>query len=299
VISKKKMNKNVINGKTIFSQKIKGSAINFVALLFVCNLIGFSVFLTGCSSQAEANQIDPSQIIKIESLEVSEEEELSTPTNETQDSQEIIDNESTDDEVILPSYDVTDLEAIKYATTSLNVRSGPGKEYDIIGYFIVNEEVQITGEVDNGWYRVDYLGEEGFAYSTYLADEKIEVPVVVETPASTEVIVAEDTAELTQIVASTTQDKNYILNTSIDGAGIVFIGDSRTVAMYNVTKDNNNLWVAAVGKGRDWFVNYGSIQADPYIVSGTKVVINLGVNDTRQVNKYGKSNICSGMFLGG
>jgi len=56
--------------------------------------------------------------------------------------------------------------------------------------------------------------------------------------------------------------------------------------MYLATKDNNNLWVGAVGKGRDWFVNYGSIQADPYITAGTKVVINLGVNDTRQVDKY-------------
>ncbi|NLL79444.1 MAG: SH3 domain-containing protein [Clostridiales bacterium] len=47
-------------------------------------------------------------------------------------------------------------------TDSLNVRSGPGKDYDVIGKAKAGEQFAVDGETSNGWYRIDYNGKEGY-----------------------------------------------------------------------------------------------------------------------------------------
>ena len=59
----------------------------------------------------------------------------------------------------------------KITTDSLNVRSGPGKDYDAIGKVYSSETVQITGQ-DSGWYQIDYNGTEGFVSSKYVEMEE-------------------------------------------------------------------------------------------------------------------------------
>lgn len=55
----------------------------------------------------------------------------------------------------------------KITTESLNVRSGPGKNYDAIGKVYSSETVTVIGSED-GWYRIDYNGTEGYVSAKYV-----------------------------------------------------------------------------------------------------------------------------------
>lgn len=85
-------------------------------------------------------------------------------------------------------------------TTTLNIRSGPGPQYDVIGVIKDNDQAIIEGCIEGSlWCQVRYNGETGWAYSKYLtasvsgrtvviADDRAAVGVPVVTyapPAST------------------------------------------------------------------------------------------------------------------
>lgn len=66
------------------------------------------------------------------------------------------------------SYSVTNTEgSAVIQTDTLNVRSGPGKEYEVIGKAKAGEEFTVDGETSNGWYRIDYNGKEGYVSGDY------------------------------------------------------------------------------------------------------------------------------------
>ncbi|MGL5616215.1 MAG: SH3 domain-containing protein [Sarcina sp.] len=59
-------------------------------------------------------------------------------------------------------------------TTQLNVRSGAGSNYSIIGSLKGNQKVDITGESGN-WYKIDYSGKAGYVSKDF-------IKIVTETP---------------------------------------------------------------------------------------------------------------------
>lgn len=59
---------------------------------------------------------------------------------------------------------------------SLNVRQGPGTEYEAIGLVREGETVTITGQADNGWYQITYQGEAGFVSGKYITVIEEEMP---------------------------------------------------------------------------------------------------------------------------
>ena len=54
-----------------------------------------------------------------------------------------------------------------YATTALNVRSGPGTKYSILGYLNVNQVVTKLG-TSGKWTKIEFAGSTAYAYSSYL-----------------------------------------------------------------------------------------------------------------------------------
>lgn len=55
------------------------------------------------------------------------------------------------------------------ATDELNLRAGPGTDYDVIDRMWNGERITvIDGPTDDGWYKIDYYGEVGWAYGGYL-----------------------------------------------------------------------------------------------------------------------------------
>ena len=64
-----------------------------------------------------------------------------------------------------------------YASTSLNVRTGPSTEYSKAGSLSVKEAVTVTGVADTGWYRLDYNGAEAYVSNKYQQDTQVAVTV--------------------------------------------------------------------------------------------------------------------------
>ncbi len=76
------------------------------------------------------------------------------------------------------------------------------------------------------------------------------------------------------------------LQTSAPGTAYIFAGDSRTVQMNMAVGTNGNKWIAQVGEGYKYFAGTAVPQIDAGIGEGTVVIINFGVNDLYNVDKY-------------
>lgn len=58
-----------------------------------------------------------------------------------------------------------------YAVDTVNVRTGPGASYSVLGYFSRGDQVTITGTVSNGWTQVRLPGGMlGYVNSSYLSN---------------------------------------------------------------------------------------------------------------------------------
>lgn len=66
------------------------------------------------------------------------------------------------------------------ATLDLNIRSGPGPQFPIVGVIEADNAVGLSGCLDTGtWCSVDYDGTVGWAYSGYLVTERAGAPVAI------------------------------------------------------------------------------------------------------------------------
>lgn len=69
----------------------------------------------------------------------------------------------------LPYY--KEVDEIVYATEDMNIRTGPGTEYDRIGILDCGSYITRIGIGDNGWSKVQFEGEIGYIKSEYLIPE--------------------------------------------------------------------------------------------------------------------------------
>jgi len=62
----------------------------------------------------------------------------------------------------------------------MNIRSGPGTDYDRIGGATAGEKFEITGKSPDGeWWQIDFDGQSGWIYAPYVTAANVEdVPVV-------------------------------------------------------------------------------------------------------------------------
>jgi uncharacterized protein YraI len=82
------------------------------------------------------------------------------------------------------------------ATTDLNIRSGPGSNFETVGVIGNGESAMVQGCVTDGmWCQIDYNGTSGFAYSDYLIVDIDTGPVTLtERPAELVGVVDPDTS---------------------------------------------------------------------------------------------------------
>lgn len=96
---------------------------------------------------------------------------------ETEDTEELqIEAAVTDTEKIAtpqPDSSMKEMSATKYAKSTVNVRKGPSADTEKLGSLSANQKVTVTGQAENGWYRIDYNGEAGYVSDKYLMDEKV------------------------------------------------------------------------------------------------------------------------------
>ena len=128
----------------------------------------------------------------VETVDETVESESSKATSETESDEvastpdsEAVESEASEPETNEPEFTVTEVTATKYATQSVNVRSGPSTDYDKIGGLTTNQEVQVTGQASTGWYRFTWTdGREAYVSDKYLSDSKVEKPAASETPSN-------------------------------------------------------------------------------------------------------------------
>lgn len=66
------------------------------------------------------------------------------------------------------------------ATTALNIRSGPGPQYDVVGVINEHGQAHMVGCIQGSlWCQVDYHGKQGWAYSKYLTTPVAGRPLVI------------------------------------------------------------------------------------------------------------------------
>jgi uncharacterized protein YraI len=92
------------------------------------------------------------------------------------------------------------------ATTDLNVRAGPGPNYEIVGAMSPDDAVTLEGCTDSGaWCQVTVDGTTGWAYSQYLtADVGGETVVVTERRTEYPVVTYEDEGGAGEVAGAAT-----------------------------------------------------------------------------------------------
>lgn len=72
-----------------------------------------------------------------------------------------------------PGYTVTEANDTVYITGGeVNIRTGPGTEYNALGSESAGYELHRTGRTSNGWSRVQYSGGEAYVYEAYLSTDQ-------------------------------------------------------------------------------------------------------------------------------
>lgn len=73
------------------------------------------------------------------------------------------------------TYTFEDMEATKYAKSTVNVRSLPTADGEKLGGLSTNDEVKVTGKCnETGWYRIEYSDGVAYVSDSYLVDNKVE-----------------------------------------------------------------------------------------------------------------------------
>lgn len=165
-----------------------------------------------------------------------------------------------------PGYTVTAFAEGKamYASGAVNVRKGPSTDYDRVGSLAKGQAVTATGQADTGWYEIAYGESRAYVSNKYLVEG---------TPAQ-----AAGTAQ----TAGTAQAVPEVRNVS----GVILVGDSRFVQMQANVGENSCTWIAESGKGYNWFTENAIARIDGCVGKGSKILINLGVNDPGNLNNY-------------
>lgn len=155
-----------------------------LSVLFMLSLCSF--MLVGCDSStptsepdtivetiADTPEIMPTPESEPETIE--ETNEVAVDQVETIETDANIATEETKIEES-PAYTFTDVDAIKYAKSNVNVRNLPDKVGDKLGGLSQNEEIHITGQCnETGWFRFEYKGDVAYVSNDYIVDEKVEV----------------------------------------------------------------------------------------------------------------------------
>lgn len=219
-----------------------------------------------------------------EDAQEAEAEETAAKTKEAENESVSVDEEATETDVETTTESeeetteakkevtevITIFEAPKtmYATLALNVRRGPSTDYEVVSHLKKAQAVEVTGQAETGWYQFMVDGEAAYASNQYLS----ETEVVVETPATQNVAAA---PQVTAGAAAVTAP-----------AGVIMVGDSRCVQMQAAVGGGGCSWVCENSKEYTWFSETAIPKFDQYVGKGTKVVINMGVNDPEHYRQY-------------
>jgi len=68
------------------------------------------------------------------------------------------------------TYAVRDVEKTMYATSSVRIRASYSTSAEVLGALKQGEKIEVTGESENGWMRVNYKGHTAYVSKSYLTE---------------------------------------------------------------------------------------------------------------------------------
>ena len=190
--------------------------------------------------------------------------------------------------------DITKYEEAKvmYIQKNVNIRKGPGTDYDKVGSFKLNDEVQVIGKCNSlTWYEIQYGEEVAFVHSGFVGEEQVDLEALkAEQEAAAMALIEQQKAQEAE-AAKQAEAQGQPAPTPAAPvvvqapAGLLFIGDSRCVQMKEAV-GGVGTWICEGGKRYEWFSETAVPKADPIVGKGTKVIICMGVNDPWAYEKY-------------
>ncbi|MBP5609617.1 MAG: SH3 domain-containing protein [Lachnospiraceae bacterium] len=128
---------------------------------------------------------------------------------------------------------ITAFDPVKmYVIAQVNVRKGPGTEYEKVGLLNPGETITVTGKYGDKWMRVEYNSETEYVFGDYLSTEPPATPTPLPEQPPVQDVQPTPTpapaAPPVQVAAP---------------AGVLMIGDSRCVQMRDVTGGGGVSWI--------------------------------------------------------
>ena len=136
-------------------------------LLVICMMASFAGCVSGEADSAAPSPMEATVAPTGAATEpFTEAAETSAPTEE-ETAPPVVEpaTEPTD----IPEIIFNDVDEIVYAISSVNIRSGPGTDYEIVGSLAYGQSIRRTGIGSNGWSQVDLSGEDAYISSSYLS----------------------------------------------------------------------------------------------------------------------------------
>jgi uncharacterized protein YraI len=164
------------------------------------------------------------------------------------------------------------------ATTDLNVRSGPGPQYEVVGTIGASESATVNGCIQGSkWCQVDHDGVTGWAYSEYLTGDFGGERVVVSA--------APSTAEVPVVDYEQTSSTNATVGAAGGAITGALIGGPVGAAIGGIAGAAAGAAISPPDTVRSYVVEN---RTDPVYLEG-EVVVGAGLPDTvelREVPDY-------------
>ena len=83
-------------------------------------------------------------------------------------SEEVSEVESVVEEISEPEPEVVIEERVRIVNDNINVRSGPGTDYERLGSAYTGYDFEFVEQLDEGWTKIVYDGQMAYVYSEYV-----------------------------------------------------------------------------------------------------------------------------------
>ncbi|MCR5311423.1 MAG: SH3 domain-containing protein [Lachnospiraceae bacterium] len=200
-----------------------------------------------------------------------ETEPVSAPADGSAD-----DKDNTTDEE--DQWTFTDMDTMKYAKASINVRDLPSLDGNKLGSLKQNDRVHITGRCnETGWYRFEYKNGIGYGHGDYFVNEKVTVQASIENK-TTEVPEAPQSNENTSYNNNTTGNQNI--------PALIGSYPNPTLLSLTVTPITKNNYTTYIASAPSDLNEYKSDTVFGFVVRPTGLGTNLNLFDRIEFYVY-------------
>ena len=201
---------------------------------------------SGSSAPAETN---PSAAVTVpsgtETTETSETAETSEEPDSTEETTEATAAETKE------KYTESELYITVYATTAINVRSGPGTDYDVVKGLNAGDQIDVIAETSNGWYKT-YNGN--YVSKEYVSEKKPSATTTTTSKPTTRQTEEETTEEEVE-VTTTTEEVHNTPSGSGNSCTITFYGpQSNGDGTYNTSTATGTTCTEGRTCAADWSI---------------------------------------------